>query len=159
MDRHFLFLLSSARSGGNSETLARRAAQAAGGQHRWIDLSSIALPGFVDTRPAPPPRPVGQLAVIAGAMKAADDIVFVAPIYWYGLPAPAKLLIDHWSGWLDVPGFGLIDWIKGKRLRRTGQWLGMDWRGALHGVADAPGDIAQDSAALARAATFLTLQG
>ena len=32
------------------------------------------------------------------------DIVFVALVYWYALPAAAILYLDHWSACLQVPG-------------------------------------------------------
>lgn len=111
------------------------------------------------------------------AMRAASDIVFVAPVYWYALPAPAKLLLDHWSGWFDAPETGFADWAREKTVhlitaradpdptvpdtleamvKRSILWLGMRWSGALHGVGDTVGEIAQDTAAMATAAHFLT---
>ncbi|MFN4153484.1 MAG: flavodoxin family protein [Paracoccaceae bacterium] len=170
----FLFLLSSARSGGNTEQLARRAAQSLPCPCDWLDLCTLSLPAFYDPRPALPEPPSGDLALVIDMMRSASDICFVAPVYWYSLPAPAKLLLDHWSGFLDQPGLGFPDWIKTKRLwlvsaradpdpvvpglseamlQRTARWLGMTWGGALHGVADAPGEIVED-AAWQRAAAF-----
>ncbi|MFN3724600.1 MAG: flavodoxin family protein [Paracoccaceae bacterium] len=158
----FLFLLSSARTKGNSEQLARRAATTLSCPCHWLDLAKLSLPAFVDPRPAPPARPDGDLAQVVDQMRRASDLCIVAPVYWYGLPAPAKLLLDHWSGFLDLEGLGFPLWIRTKRLwlittradpdpsvaepsewvvRRTAEWLGMAWGGALHGVADAPGDI------------------
>ena len=177
--RRVLFLLSSARTGGNAERLAGRVASGLGPDdvQDWQDLARPSLPGFEDLRPSAAP-PTGRLADLARAVMAADDVVFAAPVYWYALPAPAKLFLDHWSGWLDLPGMGFADALRGKRLwlittradpdpqvaepvermmRMTAQWLGMDWRGALHGVADAPGEIAQD-AAWAAARGFLALR-
>lgn len=176
MDRRFLFLLSLARRGGNAEALARHAAAdlPPDCQH-WIDLGDPALPPFHDLRPAfaSPEGPVGH---VMAAMRTASDVVFVAPVYWYALPAPAKLLLDHWSGWLDAPETGFADWAKGltihlittradpdptvpdlpeAMLKRATLWLGMRWGGALHGIADAPGEIAQDRAAMTAAAGFL----
>ena len=98
----------------------------------------------------------------------------MAPVYWYALPAPAKLYLDHWSGWLDRPGFAAT--MRGKRLwlittradpvpavaepveralRMTADWLGMGWGGALHGIGDAPGAVAEDAAAWDAAPGFL----
>lgn len=176
MDPQFLFLLSSARKGGNAHRLAQAAAAPIPAERqRWIDLSDPALPPFSDLRPgfALPDGPVAQ---VMAAMQQASDIVMVAPVYWYALPAPAKLLLDHWSGWIDAPETGFVDWVRGKRvwlitargdpdptvadlpeamLRRSAEWLGMVWGGALHGVGDAPGDILQDGAAMAAADRFL----
>ncbi|WP_040671649.1 flavodoxin family protein [Rhodobacter ferrooxidans] len=177
-DRSFLFLTSSARAGGNSESLARAAAahlpQAT--PQVWIDLASAGLPGFHDRRGDAPEPLTGHMAEIAAEMQAASDIVLVAPVYWYALPAPAKLLLDHWSGWLDLPQLGFGDWIRARRLwlittradpapdvadlpeamvRRTAEWLQMAWGGALHGIADGPGEIEADPAAQAAARHFL----
>lgn len=175
MPRRCLFLLSSARPGGNSETLARRAAAGLPPETAtdWADLARPALPAFADLRPGAA-APAGRLAGLAAAVLAADDLIFVAPVYWYALPAPAKLCLDHWSGWLDLPGFATG--LRGKRLwlitaradpapgvpepaeramRMTADWLGLHWGGALHGIGDAPGEVAGDAAAWDAAPGFL----
>ncbi|WP_435258860.1 flavodoxin family protein [Thioclava sp. FR2] len=160
MMRNFLFLLSSGRRNGNSECLARRAA-IEGSDQTWVDLSDLSLPAFRDRRPYAPQEDAVIMGLFSDLCRA-TDIVFVAPVYWYALPAPAKLLIDHWSGFLDSPDLSFKDRIAGKRLwlistradpnpavpsameamlRQSGGWLGMAWGGALHGVGDAPGDI------------------
>ena len=38
--------------------------------------------------------------MLLDATLAATDLVFVAPVYWYSLPAAAKLYLDYWSAWL-----------------------------------------------------------
>ena len=175
MSRRLLFLLSSARRGGNSEALARRAAGAlpVGTVQDWQDLAADPLPAFADLRPAAP-APEGRAAALLAATLAADDLVFVAPVYWYALPAPAKACLDHWSGWLDLPGFA--DSLRGKRLwlitaradpaprvtepleralRMTADWTAMHWGGALHGIGDAPGEVTGDRAAWDSAPGFL----
>nr|WP_232622652.1 NAD(P)H-dependent oxidoreductase [Pseudorhodobacter sp. MZDSW-24AT] len=165
--RSFLFLLSSARKGGNTELLARHAADTLTCRCDWLDLGAAALPAFGDPRPEDPPPLSPLMADLVSALRQASDICFVAPIYWYSLPAPAKLFLDHWSGLLDQPDLDFPLWMRGKRiwlitaradpdptvpalseaqLQRTAQWLGMVWGGALHGVADAPGDIRRDAA-------------
>lgn len=177
MTRRFLFLCSSARVNGNTQALARHAAAGLppAAQH-WLDLTAPPLPPYHDIRPRHAP-PEGPMADLMAAMQAATDIVMVAPVYWYALPAPAKLLLDHWSGWFDSPETGFATWARDKTvhlitvradpdptvtdlpeamLRRSITWLGMRWGGALHGVGDAAGDVLQDRDALTRAATFLT---
>lgn len=177
MTRSFLFLCSSARPKGNTQALARHAAARLppDAQH-WLDLTAPPLPPYHDIRPRHTP-PEGPAADIMAAMQKATDIVMVAPVYWYALPAPAKLLLDHWSGWFDSPETGFTLWARDRTvhlitvradpdpavtdlpeamLRRSIEWLGMRWGGALHGVGDAPGEVLQDHDALTRAATFLT---
>lgn len=176
MDRCFLFLLSSARAGGNSARLARAAAASVPDTAQtWIDLNDPPLPPYTDLRPGSA-APTGWLATVMRAMRQATDIVLVAPVYWYALPAPAKLLLDHWSGWLDSPETDFADWAREKRVflitaradpdptvalpmeemvKRSITWLGMGWGGALHGIGDAPGDILRDQSALQLAQGFL----
>lgn len=178
MSRRFLFLTSSARIHGNSERLARRAAASLpeGVAVDWFSLNAPALPPFEDLRPNFMARPKGRLQAGLQAVERASDVVFVAPIYWYALPAPAALFLSHWSAFLDHPDLGFGDTLRGKGLwlittradpdlsvteqaeaglRRSGAWLGMAWKGALHGVGDAPGDVEKD-AAWAAASGFLT---
>lgn len=176
--RQLLFLLSSARPRGNSAALARQAASGlSAAAVTWVDLATARLPHFTDTRPAPPPPLAPVLRDILGQMMRADDLVVVAPVYWYALPAPAKLLLDHWSGFLDAPDLRFAERMANKRLwlittradaaadvptpletmvRRSGDWLGMRWCGALHAVADAP-DTVQSDPAWEKAQEFLTL--
>ena len=176
----FLFLVASAREDGAAETLARRAAQGLGNdQQRWIRLADLPLDPFVDIRHVgegtyPPPQ--GHARTLLNATLKATDLVFVAPVYWYGLPAWAKLYLDHWSGWMRVPGVDFKAQMAGKRLwaltivsdetpasaepllgclRLTADYMGMQWGGALIGNANKPADILNDQEALRKAEVFL----
>jgi multimeric flavodoxin WrbA len=177
--RSFLFLMASARREGNTERLARAAANALpthAGQ-RWIRLSDVPLPAFRDIRhsAASYPAPEGHERTLADATLLATDLVIVAPLYWYTVPASAKLYLDHWSGWMRVPGLEFAGRMAGKRLwavivhsgddeaatgpllgtlKLSAEYLEMDWRGALIGHGSRPGDIDRDADALARALTF-----
>lgn len=179
MARSFLFLTSSGRPDGNTEALARAAAAAlpAGTTQRWRDLSAPMLPPFHDLRHggesyAPPE---GAAAELMAETLAATDIVVVAPLYWYGLPAPAKLYLDHWSHWMRLPGLGFRAAMEAKTLwgvvvhsgstpeqiapavealRFSAEYMPMRWGGALLGYANRPGEIAADAEALAQARTF-----
>lgn len=177
-DRRFLFLLSSARTGGNSEALARAAAAALPAEvaQDWRDLRTAGLPVFEDLRHAGGYGPVeGASAELAAATLAATDIVFVAPLYWYGLPSAAKLCLDHWTHWMRAPGLEFKPQMATKTLwlvmahsgsspeqiapgvdtlRLTADYLNMRWGGVLLGDANAPGDIARDDAALQQAQSF-----
>lgn len=177
MTRRFLFLTTSPRAGSNSSRLAAHAANGLpdGTATRWLDLNTPALPAYRDLRPGHGGVPMGRLGDVFGQIMLASDIVLVAPIYWYAFPAPLHLMLSHLSGWLDVPELRMMDSLKAKRawlmtsradpdptvpreaeamIRRTADWLGMVWGGALHGVADAPGEI-EGSAAWDQAAGFL----
>lgn len=179
MPARFLFLTSSARQGGNSEILARAAAAAlpAGTETEWRDLVAAGLPPFEDLRHGGGPyaSPEGAAADLCAATLAASDIIFVAPLYWYGLPAPAKLCLDHWSHWMRVEGLGFKPamarktlWLvmahSGSRpdqiapavetLRLTAEYLSMGWGGVLLGDANSPGDVQRGGAAMAQAKTF-----
>lgn len=177
MTRRFLFLTASPRPGSNSSRLAGHAARFLpdGAKAHWLDLNAPALPAFRDLRPGNPGVPMGRLGDVFAQVMLASDLVFAAPIYWYGFPAPLHLMLSHLSGWLDVPELRVMETLRGKRvflittradpdptvpqpaetlLRRSAEWLGMTWAGALHGVADAPGEI-ESAAAWGAAETFL----
>src|SRR5687768_1517087 len=97
--RSFLFVLASARVDGNSERLARAAASRlpADVPARWVRLDEVGLPPFRDLRHAGGfPEPEGDARSLALATAAATDLVMVTPVYWYALPASAKLYLDHW---------------------------------------------------------------
>ncbi|GIL39280.1 NAD(P)H-dependent oxidoreductase [Roseiterribacter gracilis] len=176
--RSFLFLLAGARRDGNSERLARRAAAAlpADVQQTWLRLDEAALPPFADTRHEPSggvyPPPEGDARRLLDATLAASDLVFVAPVYWYSLPAPAKLYLDHWSGWMRVPtlnfrarmasrGLWAITAVSDEdrsvaepllqTLRLTADYMDMVWRGAAIGYGNRPGDVLNDATGVAQA--------
>ena len=163
-----LFLLSSERRNGNTELLARRAADIlpVTAEQSWLRHMDHRLPPFADVRhdvsyggKYPPPE--GNAKILLEATIAATDIVFVSPVYWYGLPAEAKLYLDHWSAWMRVDALDFKDRMRGKRvrtvtmlsdddksladplintLRLTAEYLGMHWCGALVGYGNRPGD-------------------
>ncbi|GAA1980670.1 NAD(P)H-dependent oxidoreductase [Kitasatospora viridis] len=181
-DRSFLFLLASARLDGNTELLARRAAAAlpAGTEQRWLRLSEQALAPFPDRRhegEGSYPQPEGGERVLLEATLAATDVVVASPLYWYSVSADAKLYLDHWAGWMRVPGYDFRARMAGKTLwgvtalatedfsvadplvgtlKLSGEYLGMTWGGALMGYANRPGQVAEDARALAAADTFFS---
>lgn len=179
-DKHYLFPDSSARRGGNTETLARRAAAAlpASAQQTWLSLANLPLPPFEDVRHAPGgcyPMPEGAGRRLLDATLAATDIVFVVPLYWYSVPASTKRYLDHWSGWMRVQGVDFLPRMAAKTawavsvisdedsgvadpligtLRLTAQYCGMNWGGGLLGYGNRPDDILSDAGALSRADRF-----
>jgi multimeric flavodoxin WrbA len=161
MQRRFLFLVASARREGNTEMLAR--------------LAAAQLPADHSGKSNPYPQPDGNERVLLDATLAATDIVFVTPVYWYSMPSSAKLYMDHWSGWLRVPGVEFQKRMSGKTLwgvcvladedpktaqpllhtlRQSAEYMRMHWGGELVGNGSKPGDVLNDHGAMRAAETF-----
>ncbi|MCC9306682.1 NAD(P)H-dependent oxidoreductase [Kitasatospora sp. RB6PN24] len=180
--RSFLFLLASSRRDGNTELLARRAAEQlpAGTEQRWLRLSELPLAPFVDRRhdgEGTYPQPEGHERTLLEATLAATDLVIASPLYWYSVSADAKLYLDYWAGWMRVPGYDFRARMAGKglwavsagstedpaasdalvtTLRLSGEYLEMRWGGALLGYANQPGRVVEDEGAMARAEGFFS---
>ncbi len=179
MTRRFLFVLGSARPDGNSELLARRAAEQLPPdvEQRWIDLTAHPLPEFEDLRhDGDHVRPTeGDTALLLDATLATTDLVIVSPLYWYTVSAQTKRYLDHWSGWLRTPGLDFKATMKGRTLsgvtalaheepevadplvgtlNNSAAYLGMRFGGVLLANGSKPGDVLRDTQALARAKTF-----
>ena len=175
--RQFLFLLSSTRRLGNTEQLAYCAAHSlpADTTQRWLHLLDYPLPDFVDLRHSGPYQPpTGNAHLLLEATLQATDLVLVAPLYWYSLPASAKLYLDHWSAWLRTPELDFGARMQGKTLwsiavssgdraeaqpledslKLTAHYLHMEWGGLLFGTGSRPNDIQSDALALQRATSF-----
>ena len=178
MTQRFTFLLGSARAGGNTEILARRAAEAlpAETEARWLRLAELPLEPFRDLRHGGVayPAPTGHAATLLEATLWATDLVVAAPTYWYSLPAAAKLYLDHWSWWLRLPGVDFKARMAGKRLwgitvnsddpgedggsapllatlELAAGYMKMRFGGALVGHGSRPRDVERDTAAMAAA--------
>jgi len=178
-DRRFTFILSSARRDGNTETLTRLAAEnlPAGVRQQWLDLNDLPLAPFQDIRHSVGvyPQPEGHERTLFDATLGCTDLVLGVPLYWYSVPASAKVYMDYWSGWLRVPGADFRARMAGKTLwgvsalseedpkradplvgmlANTADYLKMDFGGVLLGYASKPGDVLSDKGALERAKTF-----
>ena len=179
MTRRFLFVLGSARAEGNSELLARRAAEQLPPdvEQEWIDLTELSVPDFEDLRhDSDHVRPTeGNVARLLEATLAATDIVIVSPLYWYSVSAQTKRYLDYWSGWLRTPGLDFKATLAGRTLwgvtalahtqevvadplvgtlHNSAAYMGMRFGGVLLGNGSKPGDVLTDDAALTRAKTF-----
>jgi multimeric flavodoxin WrbA len=177
--RRFLFVLGSSRTGGNTELLARKAAEQlpADVEQRWIPLAEHPLPDFTDLRhDSDHARPAdGPEALLLDATLAATDIVIASPLYWYSVSASTKRYLDHWSGWLRTPGVDFKATLSGRTLwgvtalahaetevaepligtlNHSAAYLGMRFGGVLLGNGSKPGDVLRDTDALTRAKTF-----
>ncbi|MEV0845176.1 NAD(P)H-dependent oxidoreductase [Streptomyces sp. NPDC049954] len=177
----FLFLLAGAREDGNTEALARAAAQylPPWAEQRWIHLGDLALPDFRDLRhspagPAPAPASEAEAELLRATLSA-TDLVVASPLYWYSLSAQAKRYLDYWSAWLRLPGLGFRSRMAGRTLwgvsamadedarraaplidtlRLSAEYMEMRFGGVLLGNGSRPGDIHTDDEALARAKDF-----
>ncbi|MFE5218773.1 MULTISPECIES: flavodoxin family protein [unclassified Streptomyces] len=180
MSRRFLFVLGSARAEGNTELLARRAAEQlpADVEQRWIHLAEQPLPDFVDLRhDSEYVRPPSDTATgrLLDATLAATDIVIASPLYWYSVSSLTKTYLDHWSGWLRTPGADFRAAMAGSTLwgvaaladeepsvadpyvgtlNNSAAYLKMRFGGVLLGNGSKPGDVLTDTGALTRAKTF-----
>ncbi|MFI9175399.1 flavodoxin family protein [Streptomyces lincolnensis] len=179
MTRRFLFVLGSSRAESNTEMLARRAAEQlpADVEQQWITLAEHPLPEFVDLRhDSDHVRPTeGSLGLLFDATLAATDIVIASPLYWYSVSAPVKRYLDYWSGWLRIPGVEFKATLAGRTLwgvtalaheesevadplvgtlNNSAAYMGMRFGGVLLGNGSKPGDVLNDTEALARAKTF-----
>jgi len=183
--RQFLFLVASAREighEGNTEWLARQAAAALPPEtpQQWLHLARMTLLPFTDLRHTTGqyPMPEGDMRLLLDATLAATDIVLVAPVYWYSIPAHLKTYLDHWSGWLRIPGVGFKDQMTRKTLRLVttsgdqakaqpmmdsvrlcAAFFPMTWGGAagpiLWGKGGPPAAVETDTEAVAAARSFL----
>jgi multimeric flavodoxin WrbA len=81
-----------------------------------------------------------------------EQIIFAAPVYWYSAPPPMKVFIDRLNDFLDLPDLRPKGrQLRGKRgyivatsgieaispafvymFKETFEYLGMQYRGALH---------------------------
>ncbi|MEU0193135.1 NAD(P)H-dependent oxidoreductase [Streptomyces afghaniensis] len=179
MTRRFLFVLGSARADGNTQLLARRAAEQLSPdvEQQWIDLAEHPVPDFQDLRhDSDHVRPTeGNLALLLDATLAATDIVIASPLYWYSVSAHTKRYLDYWSGWLRTPGLDFKATMAGRTLwgvtaladtqpevadplvgtlNNSAAYLGMRFGGVLLGNGSKPGDVLNDTDALTRAKTF-----
>jgi NAD(P)H-dependent FMN reductase len=180
MDRHFLFILGSARYDGNTEHLARYAAQSlpANFQQSWLHLLDHRLPLFEDIRHDETRKySVGSDSekTLLDATLAATDLVIASPVYWYSVSAATKLYLDHWSGWMRLEGVDFKSRMAGKTLwaisafsdvdarlaqplvetlRLSAEYMKMTWGGELLGYGNRPADVLNDPASLGRAEKF-----
>ncbi|GHE85991.1 flavodoxin [Streptomyces longispororuber] len=183
MTRKFLFVLGSARPEGNTEILARKAAEQlpADVEQRWLRLADHPLPDFEDLRhdeshARARPRPEGDNeALLLDATLDATDIVIASPLYWYSVSATVKRYLDYWDAWLEVPELDFKNIMQGRTLwgvtalahreeevaepligtlRNSAAYFPLRFGGVLLGNGTRPGQVLDDAEALARAKTF-----
>lgn len=176
-ERRFLFLNASARLPGvigNTEWLAKRAARAlpTGVEQQWLRMADLPMSPFEDHRHGRGtyPMPEGHERKLLDATLAATDLVFVAPVYWYTVPAHLKLYLDHYSAWMRVPGLDFKARMAGRRLwlvttsgdrakaqpmidtvRLCAEFMAMQWQAPLWGKGGPPAAVESDTDAITQA--------
>ncbi|MEV3988933.1 NAD(P)H-dependent oxidoreductase [Streptomyces sp. NPDC049837] len=176
-DRSFLFVLGSSRADGNTEILARAAAEQlpAGVPQHWVDLNTLSLPDFQDGRHETTWSAGETEEELRRATLAATDVVIASPLYWYTVSAQTKRYLDYWSGWLTVPGSDFKERMAGRTLwgvtvmaheqeavadglvttlNNSAAYMGMRFGGVLFGNGSRPGQVRNDERAMVRAKTF-----
>ncbi|MGW5400945.1 flavodoxin family protein [Streptomyces sp. NPDC003952] len=156
-------MLGSAREGGATESLARRAAEGlpAGARCSWHQLSGLRFPGEGASGAE------GDEEACLEATLEHSDLVMVSPLYWYSVSAQTKLYLDHWATWMMRPDLHFRDRMRGKTLwavstyarggvqdaeplvgmlQRTAGYLDMTWGGALLHRARSNGHLADPDA-------------
>ncbi len=181
MTRSFLFLLGSARADGNSELLARAAAEQLPGEtgQQWLDLTELRLADYCDGRHATTGSWSEQKheEELRLATLAATDIVIVSPLYWYSVSSYTKRYLDYWSKWLSTPDPEFKAKMGGRTLwgvtamahpeevvaepliltlHHTAAYMGMRFGGVLLGNGSRPGQVLGDERAAVRAKTFFS---
>ncbi|MFE7778744.1 flavodoxin family protein [Streptomyces sp. NPDC057445] len=179
MARSFLFLLGSARADGNTELLARTAAEQLPDdtEQRWLNLAQLRLPDYHDARHAAGPWPLEESdeALLWEATLAATDVVIASPLYWYSVSSSTKRYLDYWSKWLSTPDPRFKEKMAGRTLwgvaamahreevvaeplvltlHHTAAYMGMRFGGVLLGNGSRPGQVLTDERATAQAKTF-----
>jgi multimeric flavodoxin WrbA len=106
---NYLFLLGSTRAGGNTEALARLAAEQlpADVKQTWLRLSDLPIEPFKDIRHEGDgvyPAPEGNERLLLESTLEATDLVIASPLYWFTVSTSVKSYLDYWSAWMRVPG-------------------------------------------------------
>lgn len=109
---------------------------------------------------------------IADKMSAHDEILFVNPVYWYGMSSYMKLFIDRWSESLANRELKFKEKMKGKKMyvvtvggddpkvkalplimqfQHTFDYVGASFEDYVIGKANKPGEILSDADAIKKA--------
>lgn len=112
-----LFIISgSSRENSNSEFFAAKAAASYTGDVKWIRLREKSIRQIHDQRHDENGfDPVSDdHTQIVKEMLDADEVLFVTPLYWYGMSGYMKTFIDRWSQAMRDPDLNFKERITGK---------------------------------------------
>jgi len=165
-------LYGSSRENGNSEQLAELAVQ--GIECTKVYLREKEIRAIDDRRHTPEGfAPVDDdYEEVLAAMLEHEILLFVTPLYWYGMSGLMKNFIDRWSQSLRDKRFPFKE-IMGRKMayviitggdnpRLEGlplvqqfshifRYFSLDFRGCLIGKGNRPGEVLQDSQAILEA--------
>lgn len=183
LERKLLFVLGSSRHGGNTETLAKIAADKLPSQieKRWLRLTDFALSPFQDTRHTEAKGihpPTENERILLDETLWATDLVIASPLYWYSVSSATKLYLDYWTYWMRLPEINFLSEMKGKTmwvicalsdeesekmskplvemLELTAEYMQMNSGGVLLGYGNRPGDVLNDKNSIERAEKFFS---
>ncbi|EFV78379.1 MULTISPECIES: flavodoxin family protein [Cytobacillus] len=173
-----LALLGSTRENGNSEFLAKKIVE--GTEHTLVQLSEMHIEPIIDKRHAAGGfSPVkDDYEQLIQHMLSHDVFLFATPLYWYGMSGPMKDFFDRWSQYLRDERFNLKEElakkkayvvitggssakVKGLPLVQQFQYIfefvGMEFADYIIGSGVKPGEVKEDTLALAKAEQWNTL--
>ncbi|MDZ5713125.1 flavodoxin family protein [Jeotgalibacillus haloalkalitolerans] len=158
-----LIISGSSREHSNSEYFAEKAAATYQGEVKWIRLRELTIHQIHDQRhDSNGFDPVDDdHAEVVKAMLDADEVLFVTPLYWYGMSGYMKTFIDRWSQAMRQPELNFKERIAGKpgslitcggdqvdlkglplilQFKHIFDFTGMDFKKYFIGEARKPGD-------------------
>ncbi|RDY70913.1 flavodoxin family protein [Halobacillus trueperi] len=164
-----LTILGSSRENGNSEYLVKQAMK--GIEHTQLRLSDYKIHPINDMRHTDEGfSPVDDdYESVLSEFLAHDLIIFVTPIYWFGMTSHMKLFFDRWSQYMRDDRFDFKNQVRGKKayvittggsnpyvsglplIQQFGHifdFVGMSFEDYVIGNAVKPGEIKEDLLAL-----------
>ncbi|KZZ85291.1 flavodoxin family protein [Bacillus sp. SJS] len=170
-----LAIYGSSRKEGNSHLLAEKVLE--GINHHSVWLKDYQIMPIEDGRhEAEGFKPVeDDYDEVIERFMDADLVVFVTPLYWYGMSGLMKTFVDRWSQSLRDERYSFKELVKGKRgiviiaggdkpklkalplvqqFSLIMEYMGMEFNGYLIGEGNKPGEVLNDDAAVNTAAEW-----
>ncbi|SDL92693.1 flavodoxin family protein [Sediminibacillus halophilus] len=170
---NILTLLGSSRKDGNSDYLVKQALDRV--DHTSMHLHDYQMNPIIDERHTEE----GFTAVeddyerVLKEFLNNDIIVFATPLYWFGMSGQMKIFFDRWSQYMRDPRFDFKESVKQKKayviitgnspdprisalplvqqFKAIFDYIGMEFSDYIIGQANKPGEIQNDSFAMAKA--------
>ncbi|AVR00835.1 NAD(P)H-dependent oxidoreductase [Oceanobacillus iheyensis] len=169
-------LLGSSRRDGNTEYLVNKAVE--GIKHTEIYLREKQIEPIIDQRHVPGgfDKVEDEYEALFFEFLEQDIIIFVTPLYWFGMSAQMKAFIDRWSQYMQDKRINFKEAMKGKKIYfitagenphpRTAalplilqfqaicEYLGMEFTDYIIAKGNKPKEVVQDTMALAKASLW-----